>query len=81
MTEIIARRLVMFIENDTIGDGYWNPTIVKSLREYANLVEKGKAGHTSPEVYESPNGNKITTISGTWLGELLPYEGPPPEPW
>lgn len=70
-TDITERKLCIFVENNEIGDGHWNITVAQSLREYADMVERKVAGHTT-EIYISPNGNKLTIIGGTWLGELLP---------
>lgn len=68
---IIARRIIIYIENDTIGDGYWVPTVAQSLQEYASMIVRKLAGNDMPEVHEAPNGNKLTVIGGTWLGELF----------
>jgi hypothetical protein len=68
---MIARRWIIVIENDTIGDGYWMPTVAKALREYASLIEAGKLGNTFPHVYESEEGNRLIATGGTLCGELL----------
>jgi hypothetical protein len=70
-----SRKLVIVIENDTIGDRRWCPTIAQSLREYASLQETGALD--LPHVYQSPNGNKLTVTGGTWCGELLTHEDLP----
>jgi len=70
--DIIARRSVIFIENDTIGDDWFNPLLVQTLREFAEMVEKKHAGHEGVEIYNSPNGTKLTIISNIWYGTLLP---------
>jgi hypothetical protein len=68
------RRLVIVIENDTIGDNLWCPSVSKSLIEYASL---NLTALDLPHVYQSPNGNKLTVTGGTWCGELLTYEDLP----
>ena len=72
---LTSRKLVIVIENDTIGDRWWCPTVSQSLREYAALSEKGSLD--LPHVYQSPNGNKLTVTGGIWFGELLTYEDLP----
>jgi len=71
MTTVIARRQVIWIENDTIGDGDFKPLLARALREYADLVERGGPDPEQPEVFKSPNGTRFTCFFGTWLGELV----------
>lgn len=70
------RRVVIIIENDTIGDGFWEPLVVKTLRDYAD--HSGKTGGSGdwPQCFRSPNGNKITIYSGTYCEEPLLAESP-----
>jgi hypothetical protein len=83
--EIIARRLVIIIENDTIGDGQWEPMVKQTLQEYIDLIEDGpwiKTVDRKPygddmDIHISKNGNKLTAIPGTWFGELVVREDPP----
>jgi len=75
INDINARRLAIVIENDTIGDNLFNPLLVEALRDYANMVEQHRAGHEGVEVYNSPNGTKLTIIANTWFGTLLPDSG------
>ena len=74
------RRMVIVIENDTVGDGIWNPHIVRTLRDYANLLKKTGGSGDWPKCFQSKNGNKITIYSGTYceepvLGESLDLQG------
>ena len=68
--DITARRQVIWIENDSIGDGYFRPLLAQALREYADLVERGGPDREQPEVFESSNGTRLTSFFGTWLGEV-----------
>ena len=72
---LIQRRLVLIFENDTIGDREWNPRIIKDLRAYCDYVERGYAGHTSPEIYWFDSGNKITVLCGSYFTEHTYVEG------
>ncbi len=70
----IYRRMVIVIENDTIGDRQWNKTVAESLREYANAVNQGWYGNTSPEIMETDNGNKLTILVGTYQMDCEPQK-------
>jgi len=71
-------KMVIVIENDTIGDNYWCPTVAESLREYASLMRSGSLD--LPHVYQSANGNKLTVTGGVWCGELYgPEDLPEPK--
>ena len=60
------RRVVIVIENDTIGDDLWNPHVVKTLRDYADYSEKTQGAGDSPQCFKFKNGNKLTVYSGTY---------------
>ena len=60
----IKHREVLILENDKIGDELFVPEVAKSLREYADLLERGILGHEACDVYEGPRGTRITAIGG-----------------
>lgn len=66
----IKHREVLILENDDIGDEQFVPEVVRSLREYADVLEQGLLGHEACDVYEGPRGTRITAIGG-----CLYYEG------
>ena len=68
---MIARRAIVVIENDEIGDEVWFPLIVKTLREYADYQEATKGCGHFPQCFKSSNGNKFTVYAGTYLRENL----------
>ena len=67
----VIRRIVFTIENDSIGDGYWKPLIKETLMEYFN---NPLYGNVSIDIHISQNGNRLTTIAGSWFGVLSPDE-------
>jgi hypothetical protein len=71
---MIVRRQVIWIENDTIGDGDFKPLLAHALREYANLVERVGPDPEQPEVFESSNGTRFTCFFGTWLGDVIHHK-------
>ncbi len=72
MSEKCDRYIVLLIQNETIRDDTWNPLLIETLREYADMVEKKHAGHEGIEKFFAKNGNKLTVIANTWYGTLLP---------
>ena len=70
-TSVIARRQVIWIENDAIGDRQFGPLLAQALREYAEIVGRGGRDPEQPEVFESSNGTRFTCFFGTWLGEQV----------
>lgn len=75
--EMNARRRMIWIENDQIGDGYFAPLLAEALREYAGFVEGDYPVKHQPEVFVASNGTRITGFSGTWLGDEVHPAGPP----
>ena len=62
------RIAVLYIENETIGDGFFAVEIVNTLREYADMVDRGEAGHLQCEEYIGPRGTKLSIIAGGGCG-------------
>lgn len=58
----VIRRKVIIIENDTIGDGTWNPLIKETLMEYLN---DPSYSNEDMDIHISKNGNRLTTIAGS----------------
>jgi len=73
--EHVYRKMVIIIENDTVGDALWMPKVAETLREYARATEQGFMGHSSPEIMETENGNKLTVLCGTYATESLIDKG------
>ena len=63
----VIRRKVFIVENDTVGDGYWNPLIKETLLEYLNNPSYGRE---HMDIHISKNGNRLTTIADSWFGVL-----------
>ena len=70
----LKRVLVVYIENDTIGDGLFFTEAADALREYVDMVNTGVAGRERCEIYEGPRGTKLTAIGVAWNGAQLPLE-------
>jgi len=68
---ICSRRVVIVIENDTIGDGLWYPQIAEALRSYANYHEKTHGCGQFPQCFILPKGDKITIDAGTYFEEQV----------
>lgn len=47
----MRRRVVVAIENDSIGEGLFVTEVSKTLRVLADLMEAGKAGNEGSEAY------------------------------
>lgn len=77
---MICRRVVMVIENDSIGDKLWSPGFVMSLREYAQHSERTTGAGLFPACYHSTTGDKITVYAGTYVREFLLERIPKPKP-
>jgi hypothetical protein len=67
----VIRRKVFIVENDTIGDEHWKPLIKETLLEYFN---DPSYGNELVDIHISKNGNRLTTISGSWFGILCQDE-------
>lgn len=70
-----GRRSVLIIENDRLWDGdELSSVVIPTLREYADMLEKHTAGDEGFEIYEKPDGTKLTVISTIWGGQEIPHE-------
>jgi hypothetical protein len=78
--EPYSRIEVIYLQNDTIGDGVFIHEVAKTLREYADMLEKNQAGREHVEIYENPRGTKLTAIGVTWYGERIPQRSPIEDP-
>ena len=72
------RLVVLYIENEVIGDGDMSEEVMHTVREYANQLEAGTAGRYRCEVSDGPRGTRLTAIGVAWSGERIPL---PPPPW
>ncbi len=70
--ETCSRIAVLHLQNDIIGDDLFAPEIANTLREYADMIDRNEAGHTSCERYEGPRGTKLMIIASTWFGTQIP---------
>ena len=69
-----GRRLVLIIENDRLQDGdEMDSVAIPELREYVAMLEQHRAGNSGFEVYEKPDGTKLTAIGTTWGADEIPY--------
>ncbi|WP_315707575.1 hypothetical protein [Brenneria uluponensis] len=73
----MKRIAVIYAENDVIGDRMFTPLLAQTLHRYADMIQNQEAGHTSPEIYEDPNGTHLTILGGAWEGGFLPSPLPP----
>lgn len=71
----------LYLQNDKVGDGKFTPELVKSLREYADALERNEAGFNTAEIFNSTGGTTIKSIVGFWCGDknTLQDTGPRPE--
>ena len=74
-----SRIAVLHVQNDTIGDGVFVHELAKTLREYADMIDKDEAGREHVEKYEGPRGTKLTVIGVTWYGEQIPSPATAPQ--
>ena len=70
------RIAVLYLENETIGDGFFASEVARTLREYANAIDAGKAGRHGCEIQEGEQGTRLTAIGVAWNGERIPLELP-----
>lgn len=66
------RACSIHMENETIGDGYFAAEIAKSLREYADMIEKNEAGFDAAEWFVSKGGTRVFLLAGAWSGQKIP---------
>ena len=71
-----SRIAIIYLQNDTIGDGIFISEVAKTLREYADIIENNLAGRRHLEIYNGPRGTKLTAIGATWYGEQIPQRNP-----
>lgn len=70
-----ARRLVIIIENDRMGDATMASAAFPALRDYMDAVNNGYAGGGTFEFYDRADGTRMTVIAaGPGEGHALPYE-------
>lgn len=72
--EEYKRIAVLFLENSTIGDGFFPTEVAQTLREYANAIDAGEAGRGKCEIQEGDRGTRLTAIGVAWNGERIPLE-------
>jgi hypothetical protein len=74
--EPYSRIEVIYLQNDTIGDGVFIHEVAKTLREYADMLEANQAGREHVEIYEGARGTRLTAIGATWYGKRIPQRSP-----
>ena len=74
-----SRIAVLHVQNDTIGDGVFVHELAKTLREYADMIDKNEAGREHIEKYDGPRGTKLTVIGVTWHGQQIPSPARAPQ--
>lgn len=67
-----SRIAVLYVQNDTIGDGVFVRELAATLREYADMIERNEAGREACEKYDGPRGTKLTVIGAAWNGDRIP---------
>ena len=67
-----SRIAVLYLQNDVISDGYFTPEIARTLREYAEMIDKNEAGREHVEVYSGPRGTRLIVTGATRNGEQIP---------
>ncbi len=73
----IKRVMMLCLENDLIGDGWYALEVAQTLREFADSIECYRAGRRTCELFVSSRGTRVTTIAGMFEGEPKPTAGPP----
>ncbi len=68
----LIRTECIHLENDTIGDGYFVLEVAKTLRQYADMLESGKAGHREVDTFVSPGGTRLFAIGAAWSRRNIP---------
>lgn len=66
----------LYIENDEIGDGFFAPEVARTLREYADMVDKHIAGRRGCELYEGPRRTRLTIIARSWYEQQILRQTP-----
>ena len=78
MSEFVGmngRRLVLIIEHDNMEDGdLLSDITIPILRKYVEMVEKDLAGNRGFEIFNAPNGGKLTAIGTIFGGNEIPCE-------
>ena len=70
--DLVERNAMIFMENDTIGDGVFVPEMAKTLRQYADMIEARKAGHDVVETFTSAGGTRLVKVAGPYYGQCIP---------
>lgn len=71
---VFSHMATIMLENNTIEDSCFPCEIAKTLREYADAIERHEAGYLGGhskypvEIFDSTNGTKLTCIAGSWIG-------------
>lgn len=73
-TEKPKRILVLYLENEEIGDGFFATEVALTLREYADMIDAGKASRNGCEIQEGARGTRLTAIGVAWNGERIQIE-------
>lgn len=76
----IRRRLVVTVENDSIGEGLFVPEVSKVLRELADAMDAGEAGKESSEAYLFPCGTLVTVMADDVNAVCIRGQRPDPKP-
>lgn len=75
-TEKPKRIVVLYLENEEIGDGFFATEVALTLREYADMIDAGTASRNGCEIQEGARGTRLTAIGVAWNGERIPIESP-----
>lgn len=71
------RAAAIFLENPTIGDGRFVPELAKTLRAYADMIDKRTAGIDAVEQWTSPGGTRLFILGGSYYGDRIPRQERP----
>lgn len=80
MEEFQRRKVTIDIESDGIGDRAFSPEVAKTLREIADLMDRGEAGRHAKEVYLGARGTLAVITAADVAGVCIPYRAPGSRP-
>lgn len=76
MEDLIKRRVVLSVENEQIGDGYFGAEVAKTLREIASMIDAGTAGRHANEAYRGVRGTLVLMSADDVTAVCIPYRAP-----
>jgi hypothetical protein len=55
--------VIICLKNSTLDDSLLSVEVVKTLREYCDMVDRCEAGNKRQEFFSGPNGTELTVIA------------------